>query len=188
MRFGHLVRFVGGSLLRQKGRTLLTLVGVAVGATSLAFTLSLGLGLRAMVDREFETRASFWDVTVLPADRGAVAPEADIPPERIAVPPGVTGERRERLRSSLVRAYQQSHPRTPPKPLTVADLDALAALPDVVSVWAALASGGTLRFDADGAPRAAAFVTTRRYNRASFRGRSPAAATATGSCSANRSC
>lgn len=111
MRFGHLVRFVGGSLLRQNGRTLLTLVGVAVGATSLAFTLSLGLGLRAMVDREFETRASFWDVTVLPADRGAVVPEADIPPDRIAVPPGVTGERRDRLRSGLVRAYQRSNPR-----------------------------------------------------------------------------
>lgn len=166
MRFGHLVRFVGGSLLRQKGRTLLTLVGVAVGATSLAFTLSLGLGLRAMVDREFETRASFWSVTVLPADRGAVTPEADLPPERIAVPPGVTGERRDRLRSSLVRAYQQSHPRTPPKPLTAADLDAFAALPDVVSVWAALGSTGTLRFDAGGAPRVSAFVTTRRYDRA----------------------
>ncbi len=166
MRFGHLVRFVGGSLLRQKGRTLLTLVGVAVGATSLAFTLSLGLGLRAMVDREFETRASFWDVTVLPADRGAFVPEADIPADRVAVPPVVTGERRDRLRSSLVRTYQQSNPRTPPKPLTAADLDALAALPDVVSVWAALGSTGTLRFDADGAPRVSAFVTTRRYDRA----------------------
>ena len=112
MRVGHLVRFVGGSLLRQKGRTLLTLVGVAVGATSLAFTLALGLGLRAMVDREFETRANFWDVTVLPADGGVGVPEADVPPDRVAVPPGVTGERRDRLRSGLVRAYQRSNPRT----------------------------------------------------------------------------
>ena len=171
MRFGHLVRFVGGALLRQKGRTLLTLVGFAVGATSLAFTLSLGLGLRAMVDREFETRANFWDVTVLPADRGAVVPEADVPSDCVAVPPGVTGERRDRLRSGLVRAYQRSNPRTPPNPLTVAELDALAALPDVASVWAALGTAGTLRLDAGGAPRASTFVTTRRYDRGRLRPR-----------------
>ena len=166
MRLGQLARFVGGALLRQKGRTLLTLVGVAVGATSLAFTLSLGLGLRAMIDREFEGRASFWEVTVLPANRGTPTPEADIPPDRVAVPPGVTGERRERLRHSLVRSYQQSHPRTPPKPLTAADLDALGATPDVIGVWAYLGANGTLRLGGDGTPRASAYVTTRRYDRA----------------------
>ncbi len=166
MRLGQLARFVGGALLRQKGRTLLTLVGVAVGATSLAFTLSLGLGLRAMIDREFEGRASFWEVTVLPASRGTPTPEGDIPAERIAVPPGVTGERRQRLRQSLVRKYQQSHPRTPPKPLTAADLDAFGATPDVVGVWASLGTNGTLALDGDAAPRASAFVTTRRYDRA----------------------
>jgi len=165
MRLGHLVRFVGGALLRQKGRTLLTLVGVAVGATSLAFTLALGLGLRAMVEREFAGRASFWSVTVLPANRGTPTPEADIPPDRVAVPPGVTGERRERLRNSLVRSYQQSHPRTPPKPLTTADLDALSATPDVVSVRASLWANGTLSLEGEGAARASTHVTTRRYDR-----------------------
>lgn len=166
MRLGQLTRFVGGALLRQKGRTLLTLVGVAVGATSLAFTLSLGLGLRAMIDREFEGRASFWEVTVMPASRGAATPEADIPPDRVAVPPEITGERRERLRNSLVRGYQQSHPRTPPRPLTAADLDALGAHPEVVGVWASLGTNGTLAFDGDESPRAPAYVTTRRYDRA----------------------
>ena len=54
-----------GGLWRQKARTTLTLLGVSVGACALAFSLSLGIGLRALIDNEFRSRDEFWWVTVI---------------------------------------------------------------------------------------------------------------------------
>ncbi len=60
MRLPDLARAAFGGLWRQKARTLLTLTGVVVGTCSFAFSLSLGVGLRAMIDREFRKRDEFW--------------------------------------------------------------------------------------------------------------------------------
>ena len=46
MRTSDLIRSAVGGLWRQKARTALTLLGVAVGGCALAFSLSLGIGLR----------------------------------------------------------------------------------------------------------------------------------------------
>ena len=165
MRLGSLARLAAGSVARQRGRTLLTVVGVAVGATALAFTLSLGLGLRAMVDREFETRANFWEVRVTPAGRGQPTPEADIPPDKLTVPPGVTGDRRGRLRAALVREFRESQWVAPPKPLTAADLDRFRGIPDVTGVSAALGVGGVVRWpDAPAGERRGTYVTVARLD------------------------
>lgn len=134
------VRFALGGLWRQKVRTALTLVGVAVGTAALVFSLSLGIGLRAFIDREFQERDAFWRVTVRVADP---VPDPDkVPPEKVEVAGVLAPERRARLREALARRYLRDELRAPPRPLDKAALAALAALPDVAEVRVVRSSAG----------------------------------------------
>ncbi|MBA4064093.1 MAG: hypothetical protein C0501_10350 [Isosphaera sp.] len=128
----ELTRFALGGLWRQKVRTALTLVGVTVGTCALAFSLALGLGLRAFVDHEFQSRPEFWRVNVY-VDEPPVDP-ADVPPDKVAVRGDVSADRRDRLREALVDRYVSARRRRPPVPLTPDKLAAIAALPEVVEV------------------------------------------------------
>jgi putative ABC transport system permease protein len=119
-------------LWRQKVRTALTLVGVTVGTCALAFSLALGFGLRAFIEKEFKGRDNFWRV-VVHADEPP-ADLADVPSEKVAVLGDVSADRRERLREALVERYTARRPRKPPVPLTREKLGAIAALPDVAEV------------------------------------------------------
>src|SRR5438477_1759601 len=118
VRTGDLIGSAVGGLWRQKARTALTLTGVAVGGCALAFSLSLGIGLRALIDHEFQSRPGFWQVYVHPARNGPPLPEADVPPEKLAVPGAMSEDRRARLRAQKLRQYRQSQPSRPPIPLT----------------------------------------------------------------------
>src|SRR5256885_10970959 len=92
MRIGQLLRFSLAGLWRQKVRTILTLVGVTIGTCALAFSLSLGLGLREFIDREFKVRDDFWRIIVRVAE---LTPDpASIPSEKIAVHGHMSEERR----------------------------------------------------------------------------------------------
>ncbi len=117
MRYPDLIRSALGGLWRQKARTALTLLGVAVGTTALAYTLALGVGLRQFIENEFKSRREFWVVRVTANDFGrSHIAEADIPPGEIAVSDDIPTERRERLRKRLIQDYQRNHP---PKKLTL---------------------------------------------------------------------
>src|SRR5215470_6491791 len=109
MRYGELTRFALGGLWRQKVRTVLTLVGVTVGTCALAFSLSLGLGLRAFIDNEFQGRNDFWRIVVHVTD-STTEPD-DIPPAKVTVPETIAPERRARLRDALVQKYLSDKPR-----------------------------------------------------------------------------
>lgn len=128
----QLLKFALGGLWRQKVRTALTLVGVTVGTCALAFSVSLGLGLRAFIDTEFKGREDFWRVLVRvdepPPD------ESTIPPEKIAVTGAMSDERRARIREALVDRYQRTRPPKALSVLTRDKLDAIAALPGVAEV------------------------------------------------------
>src|SRR5205085_6504726 len=100
MRTGELIRFAVGGLWRQKVRTILTLIGVTVGTCALAFSLALGFGMRAFIDREFQSRDDFWRVQVH-VDEPAADPK-DAPPDKVAVRGDVSEDRRERIREALV--------------------------------------------------------------------------------------
>ena len=52
------------------------IAGLVCVLGGLAFSLSLGFGLRAYIDREVRARPAFWTVHVQPG-RGAAVPEAD---------------------------------------------------------------------------------------------------------------
>ena len=135
MRTTDLVRSALGGLWRQKARTSLTLLGVAVGSCALAFSLSLGLGLRALIDNEFRSRDDFWWVTVFPVNRGqANIEEKDIPPEKIAVKGDMPNDRRQRIRDKLIEDYRRTHPSKDIKLVTPDRVERLKALPDVEEV------------------------------------------------------
>src|SRR3954469_14870143 len=99
MRYGELLKFALGGLWRQKVRTALTLVGVTVGTCALAFSLSLGLGLRQFIETEFKGRDDFWRVVVRvdepPPDENAI-PERD--KAKLDVKGEMSAERRGRIR------------------------------------------------------------------------------------------
>lgn len=126
--------FALGGLWRQKVRTALSLVGVCVGACALAFSLALGLGLRAFIDTEFQSRDDFWRVTVRPDDRKLTGGAADAPPPELDA--RVPEERRERLRARLTERRNMLNPPRHAHPLRAPDLDALARIPDVRDVRA----------------------------------------------------
>jgi putative ABC transport system permease protein len=128
----QLLKFALRGLWRQKVRTALTLVGVAVGTCALAVSLALGLGLRAFIETEFKGRDDFWRVLVRveepPPD------ESRVPPEKVAVKGNMSDERRARLREVLLGKYQQNRAQKPPKLLTAKELDQIAHLPGVAEV------------------------------------------------------
>lgn len=131
MRFFDLVRFALGGLWRQKVRTSLTILGVAVGALSLAFSLSLGVGLRRVITNEFHSRPGFWDIQVT-AGAGQVIGE--VPAEKVALPDGLNAERGGRLKVVLEQRAKQAMPWKPATALTPAALAEIEALPDVALV------------------------------------------------------
>src|ERR1051325_5877093 len=132
MNLLQFLKFALPGLWRQKTRTALTLVGVTVGTCALAFSLALGLGLRAFIDKEFKGRDDFWRVIVRvdepPPDESAV------PPEKAAVKGKMSAERKARIREALIDRYQATRGPKVPKLLTPDALDAISKLPDVAEV------------------------------------------------------
>ena len=154
------LKFALGGLWRQKVRTALTLVGVTVGTCALAFSLALGLGLRAFIDKEFKGRDDFWRVLVRvdepPPDENAI-PERD--KGKIAVTGEMSAGRRARLREALLDRYQATRPPTIPKLLTPDRIDAIAHLPGVAEVRTFRTGDGRLWADSADKP-ASASVTS----------------------------
>lgn len=121
-------------LWRQKVRSLLTVLGIALGSLALVFSLSLTLGLRSFIAREFHSRAEFWRVLVHadPAEGDVAAAPAAV----VAIRGQVSPERRERLQLALAERYFARHPRRGQRMLTADVLAELATWPDVEAVQA----------------------------------------------------
>lgn len=64
MTFRDVVGMAVGNLLRQKGRTLLTLMGVIIGVGALILMVSLGIGLKQQILRSVESQDSLRTLTV----------------------------------------------------------------------------------------------------------------------------
>ncbi len=145
MRTRDLIGTALGGLWRQKARSALTLLGVAVGATALAYTLALGVGLRAFIENEFKSRREFWQIRVVPPNYGRVpVPEGDIPPAEIAVGDDLPADRRERLRKRLVQDYRQNHPPKRAALISPEQVAAMRRLPGVDEVQTYHIASGTV--------------------------------------------
>lgn len=137
MRIRELLRLALRGLRRQTTRTLLTMLGVAVAACLLAFSVSLMFGLRGMVEREFRERPGFWEIEVRPGDRPPPLPVEQIPPEAISVEGQFDHARMQRIRFVLAERYRRNNATSPPAELTDESLARLAALPGVADVLTA---------------------------------------------------
>jgi putative ABC transport system permease protein len=155
----QLLKFAVAGLWRQKVRTALTLVGVTVGTCALAFSVSLGLGLRAFIDTEFKGREDFWRVLVRvdepPPDESA------IPPPKIAVSGEMPDDRRARIREGLVDRFQSTRQPKLPNLLTRDKLDAIAAVPGVAEVRTFRTGEGRLWADTADRPAPVSCVSGR---------------------------
>jgi len=67
MRFADIVKMCLDSLKRRKGRTILTVLGVFIGCTSIIVMVSIGAGMKESQDKMIE---SMGDVTVIQVYRG----------------------------------------------------------------------------------------------------------------------
>jgi len=150
MNFRALASFALGGLWRQKVRSSLTLVGVMVGTCALAFSLSLGLGLREFIETEFKGREDFWRITVHveepPPD------ESTVPPEKIAVKGNMSDERKARIREALLERYQATRAPRLPAPLTPEKLAAIKELADVSEVRTYHSGDGRVWLDTSSTP------------------------------------
>lgn len=135
MRTRDLIGSALGGLWRQKARTTLTLLGVSVGTTALAYSLALGIGLRVFIENEFKARRDFWTVNVHPKNWGRDdLKEEDIPAEKLAVPPEVPADRRDRLRKKLVQEYRNTHRPEQMTLVTAEQIERFRRHPDVDDV------------------------------------------------------
>ncbi len=145
MNLAQLLKFALHGLWRQKVRTSLTLVGVTVGTCALAFSLALGLGLRAFIETEFKGRDDFWRIIVVvdqpPPDESKIA-EKDR--EKIEVKGVMPDDRRARLREALIDHHFANNPRKPVKSLTPDVIDAIKKMPDVSEVRTFRLANGSL--------------------------------------------
>lgn len=136
MRFRERLRFALRGLRRQPVRTLLTALGVAVGACTLAFSIALGVGLRDLIDREFHSRPGFWEIGVMPGKVPPPVPESEIPSRFLAVEGSFDAAQAGRIRRQLVQRYQNSHRQGDPAEISDAVLATIRSMPDVAEVIA----------------------------------------------------
>jgi hypothetical protein len=133
MRRRDLYGMALAGLWQSKGRSLMTLAGVALGGGMLVVSLSLGHGLRTFVAAAFRKDDRLRTITVTAAARAVAVDEAAIPPGEIEVPGAMTEERRKRLRRYLIDRYRQKLPQERVT-LSPERLDAIAGFDHVVSV------------------------------------------------------
>ena len=73
MKIIDLLRMSGGSLFKRKFRTILTVLGVVIGTTSIIVMLSLGIGMKSAMLEEMESYASLTTIEIYQPD-GALVP------------------------------------------------------------------------------------------------------------------
>lgn len=130
MRWTDLLILPVAALWQQKGRTLLTTLGVVFGAFVLAASLSIGTGVQETIARESRRSNVTRRVEVSPKWNPAFAkPDADV-----KVAGAMTEARRERIRKSLAELKQSANPDRVHIALTRRRLDAIAKLPHVESL------------------------------------------------------
>jgi putative ABC transport system permease protein len=96
------------SLWQQRGRTLLTLVGVVIGSLILLFSLAARRGVQEAVVRVFSQGDELRRIEIWPSYYPS---EDEIPRDEIEPQGQMSPAKRERIRKMLVRQWQQDHQR-----------------------------------------------------------------------------
>jgi putative ABC transport system permease protein len=133
LRTADLLSFGLAALWRQKLRTILTLLGVVIGTATLVISVSVGLGVRAAIDEQFQKEDSLRQISVFPNNDSVDENYEGVPPSILNIPGEMSEEKRERIRKLEVERWKRRQPR-PPKPMTREKVEELRLLPHVVDV------------------------------------------------------
>ncbi len=117
MRSSDLWRLAFSGMWRQKTRTLLTLLGVALGACMLTFSLSIGEGVQNAVSAQFRKHDDLRRIHIYGGGGRLNPDETGIPAQAIEVKGHMSPERRARIRKMLVQQWHDFNTRRPPTPL-----------------------------------------------------------------------
>lgn len=77
MKIIDLLRMSGGSLFKRKFRTILTVLGVVIGTTSIIVMISLGIGMKSAMLEEIESYASLTTIQVYQPNRWGSSSDSD---------------------------------------------------------------------------------------------------------------
>src|SRR3954467_5570399 len=86
------------SLRRQKLRTFLTTLGVTIGIATLVASVSVGVGVRRIIEDGFKRESRLREINVYPGLERGADEFAGIPEAALRVEGEMTDARRERLR------------------------------------------------------------------------------------------
>lgn len=134
MRTIDLLRLGLSGLRRQKLRTFLTGLGVTVGIATLVASVSVGLGVRKIIEDGFRNERRLREITIY-AGQGQSSNLLDgVPAEVLAPADVVPVERRERIKRELAREWRMRNAPPAEKPLVRSRLAEIAQWEHVVAV------------------------------------------------------
>ncbi len=134
------------SLWRQKMRTTLTTLGVTIGIATLVASVSVGLGVRRIIEDGFKKQHRLREITIYPGMDRTSDEFAGIPSDMLRVEGEMSAERRERIMRRLAREWRMRN--TPPavKPLSEEQLREFATWDKVIAVRPGLVESARFNF------------------------------------------
>jgi putative ABC transport system permease protein len=145
LRSRDLLGIALSALYQQRVRTLLSVLGVAIGTFALALSLSVGQGVEAVIVRQLRKNDQLRRIELRPG--GQVQDEA-VPADALKVDGPINDARRARLRKAVVEQWSRDHNTGRPKSLlTAAKIAELRAMPGVESATPTINMGGQAVLD-----------------------------------------
>jgi len=141
---------------QQKGRTALTVLGVAIGTFALFVSLAIGLGVDRAILRLFRGTTALRQVNLHLQYEAA---KEDMPDSETVVEGPMSAAKRERLRYAQIRSWNQRHVSRPKYKLDRSSLNRLAQLPHVERVVPVVSQRGTMTLEGVGEPQEAGFAS-----------------------------
>ncbi len=155
MRATDLIGLALSALGRQKVRTALTILGVAIGTFALIASLAIGRGVDRAIVGLFRGTDSLRQVGLYLRWEADAAPGSEPKIEG-----AMSDAKRARLRRALARKRDDRGAMKPKAKLDREDLDRLAAIPHVERVMPRVTLQGTATLEGRGEPRPAVFSSS----------------------------
>ncbi len=134
MRNLDLISFGLSALRRHKLRTLLTVLGVTIGAATLVVSLSVGLGVNKVIEEQFAHADDLRQITVFPSNDHFEDSFEGVPDDVLDVRGDMSEAKRERIRKLKAMRWKHENLTPSQKPLTEDRVDQLRRIPHVVDV------------------------------------------------------
>jgi putative ABC transport system permease protein len=134
------------SLRRQKLRTTLTILGVTIGIATLVASVSVGVGVRRIIEDGFKKERRLREITVYPGRERNSDEFAGIPSDVLRVEGEMSDARKDRIRQRLARDWRRRHSPPAAKPLTPARMHEFTTWEHVVAAEPDLSESARLKY------------------------------------------